>query len=130
MRDTFTGKERLAMNEEEKAGGDPYGDKKWETKLAEKSRNRADELLEYFKKPEVHEKVAALAIQYNQVFGFEWFTLNQCSEIFKSASVEQVVDITRSLQLCGFLISNTKKKVERFRLSKNQFKRLVDALRE
>ena len=36
MRDTFTGKERLAMNEEEKAGGDPYGDKKWEAKLAEK----------------------------------------------------------------------------------------------
>ena len=87
-----------------------------------------EELLAYFKKPETIEKVTAIAIQFNTVFGFEWFTLNQCSEVFKGASIEQLVDTIRSLDLCGFVVSNNKKKVERYRLGKSTFKKMTDAI--
>ena len=88
-----------------------------------------EELVDFFKKEETIKKVTALAIQFHQVFGFEWFTLNQCMGVFKEASVEQIVDIIRSLQLCGFVIGTTKKKTERFRLGKNQFEKMTDAIR-
>jgi hypothetical protein len=89
-----------------------------------------EQLKEYFKKPETQEKVAALAIQFNNVFGFDWFTLNQCAEVFSEASVEQLIDIIRSLDLCGFMVINSKKSPERYRLSKNQFRRMVDGIGE
>ena len=87
-----------------------------------------DELLAYFKKPETIEKVTAIAIQFNTVFRFEWFTLNQCSTVFKEASLEQLVDIMRSLDLCGFLVTNNKQKDTRYRLSKATFKKMTDAI--
>ena len=86
-----------------------------------------EELKAYFKKPEVIEKVTAVAIQFKEVFGFEWFTFNQCATVFrKDSSLEQMVDIIRSLQMTGFLVANNKKSVERFRLGKQHFNTLKD----
>ena len=90
----------------------------------------AEELIEYFNKPETQEKVLALAEQIREVFNGEWFTVTDCVKIFKEASPEQILDILNALNLCGFLIVNTKKSYERLRLSGNQFKRLEDVLRK
>jgi hypothetical protein len=77
----------------------------------------------YFKKPEVIEKVTAIAIQFKEVFGFDWFTFNQCATVFsKDSDISQMVDIIRSLELCGFIIVDNRKELERFRLGKKQFK--------
>lgn len=86
-----------------------------------------EELKAYFKKPETVEKVTAVAIQFEAVFGYDWFTFNQCATVFnEGTTIEQMVDIIRALQMTGFLVVNNKKEVERYRLGKKHFKTLRD----
>jgi hypothetical protein len=88
------------------------------------------EIAEYFKKESTQETLAALAVQFNTVFAWDWFTLNDCRRIFKQTSDEQLSTILISLHISGFIILSKKKK-ERFRFSKNFWKKtMLDGLEE
>jgi len=94
------------------------------------SKEQADELLAFFKKPETQEKILALAIQIREVFGRSWFTVSDCLKIFKEATPQQMMDILNSLNLSGFLVIKMKGNSEKIRISGNQFKKLENALKE
>lgn len=91
----------------------------------EEQKKEMDALKEYYSKPEVQKVIGDLVVQFKEIFGHQWFTWEDLLKVFKTASGEQLVDIVRSLHLCGFLLVNDKKKdkkgepLERFRLSQN-----------
>lgn len=96
--------------------------------LSKEEKVEAKKLAEYFDKPETQKIVGELVVQFQTVFGFQWFTMDDVIKIFKDASVEQLVDIIQTLDLCGFLIVNSKKEgiMERYRLSANAVQNSVD----
>lgn len=98
--------------------------------IGEAEAMNLQQLEDYFKLHTTHKKVADLVKQFSTVFGLGWFTLDDCLTIFKEASVEQLVDIVKTLHLCGFLIVNEKKEglLERFRLSSNSIQNMDDIL--
>ena len=88
------------------------------------------EVVEYFKREDTQEKILTLATQIRHVFGTSWFTLEDCTKVFKQATITQLRDILGALQLCGFILSNKKKLVQRFRICNNQFKRVLNVTGE
>lgn len=103
--------------------------------LSEEEKVAAKKLEEFLTKRETKETIGALVVQFQEVFGFGWFTLEDCTKVFKSASIPQLVDIVNTLDLCGFLLANDKKEIivgkenfTRYRLSNNAMARMTDVL--